>query len=158
MNEDMATKSNKIIENLIGILLIMPIYMLFFVLLHWLNFNGEILFINGKILFLILMYLPVIIGMFLSYRLYQNKVSKLISICIVTFLILAVYFFYNTYFVEHSGFNGIGYAFLWLINTGITKVLTCVFYGKIVGWKKAIIFFTIYILLVISSFVLGFWA
>lgn len=158
MNEDMATKSNKIIENLIGILLIMPIYMLFFVLLHWLNFNGEILFLNGKILFLILMYLPVIIGMFLSYRLYQNKVSKLISICILTFLILAVYFFYNTYFVEHSGFNGIGYAFLWLINTGITKVLTCVFYGKIVGWKKAIIFFTIYILLVISSFVLGFWA
>lgn len=158
MNENITTKNDKVVESSIGILLIMPIYMLCVTLLNWLLNLLNVEINGGMILFLIFMCLPVMIGMFLSYKLYQNKISKLISIFIFIFLGLAIYFFYNTYFVEHSGFDGIGYAFLWLINTGIVKVLACIFYGKIVGWKKAMIFFIIYILLIISSFTLGFWA
>lgn len=150
MQENIETKKDNRLENLIGILLIMPIYMLVFVVL---NLSGD-----NRILFPILMYLPIIVGMVLSYKVYKNKISKSIGVCILIFLGIAIYFFYNTYFVEHFGWDGLGYYFLWFINTAILKIFSCIFYGKIVGWKKAIIFFITYILLVVSSFVLGFWA
>ena len=150
MQENIETKKDNKLENLIGILLIMPIYMLILVVL---NLRGD-----NSILFPLLMYLPIIIGMVLSYKKYSNKVSKSIGVCIFVFLGIAICFFYNTYFVEHSGFDAIGYMFFWLIATAILKIFSCIFYGKIVGWKKAMFFFIIYILLVVSSFVLGFWA
>lgn len=154
MNEKIETKSDKMIENSIGILLIMPIYMLFFVLLNFLNLNNG----NNLILFPTLMYLPIIVGMALSYKIYKNEKSKLISLWILIFFGLAIYFYYKTYFIEHEGWDALGYCFLWFINTGIAKILSCIFYGKIVGWKKAMVFFIIYILLLVSSFALGFWA
>lgn len=104
------------------------------------------------------MYLPIIIGMVVAYKNYNNKTSKAIGVCILVFLIISLYFFYQAYFVEHSGWDGLGFFFLWLINTAIIKICSCIFYGKIVGWKKAIIFFGIYIVSIISSFLLEFWA
>ena len=150
MEENIETKKDNKLENLIGILLIMPIYMLIFVIL---NLQGD-----NRILFPLLMYLPIIIGMVLSYKNYNNKVNKTIGGCILVFLVIALYFFYQTYFVEHSGWDGLGYSFFWFINTAILKVFSCILYGKIVGWKKALKFFIIYVLSVVSSFVLGFWA
>lgn len=147
MKENIEPQKDKRLENLIGILLIMPIYMLILVIL---NLN--------IILFPLLMYLPVIIGIILSYKNYNNKVSKAMGSCIFVFLVIPLYFFYQTYFVEHSGWDGLGYYFLWFINTAILKVFSCIFYGEIVGWKKALKFFIIYVLLVFSSFALGFWA
>lgn len=150
MEENIKTKKDNRLENLIGILLIMPIYMLILVIL---NLQGD-----NRILFPLLMYLPIIIGIVLSYKNYNNKVSKTIGGCSLVFLVIALYFFYQTYFVEYSGWDGLGYYFLWLINTSILKVFLCIFYGKIVGLKKALKFFIIYVLSVVSSFALGFWA
>ena len=124
--------------------------MLIFVIL---NLRGD-----NRILFPTLMYLPIIIGMMLSYKFYSNKASKPISVCIFVFFVIALYSFYQTYFVEHPGWDGVGYYFLWLINTAMVKIFACIFYGKIVGWKKAISFLMIYVLSVIASFGLGFWA
>lgn len=150
MEENIKTKKDNRLENLIGILLIMPIYMLILVIL---NLQGD-----NRILFPLLMYLPIIIGIVLSYKNYNNKVSKTIGGCSLVFLVIALYFFYQTYFVEYSDWNGLGYYFLWIINTSILKVFLCIFYGKIVGLKKALKFFIIYVLSVVFSFALGFWA
>ena len=150
MEENIKTKKDNRLQNLIGILLIMPIYMLILVIL---NLQGD-----NRILFPLLMYLPIIIGIVLSYKNYNNKVSKTIGGCSLVFLVIALYFFYQTYFVEYSGWDGLGYYFLWLINTSILKIFLCIFYGKIVGLKKALKFFIIYVLSVVSSFALGFWA
>lgn len=150
MEENIKTKKDNRLKNLIGILLIMPIYMLILVIL---NLQGD-----NRILFPLLMYLPIIIGIVLSYKNYNNKVSKTIGGCSLVFLVIALYFFYQTYFVEYSGWDGLGYYLLWLINTSILKVFLCIFYGKIVGLKKALKFFIIYVLSVVSSFALGFWA
>ena len=150
MEENIKTKKDNRLKNLIGILLIMPIYMLILVIL---NLQGD-----NRILFPLLMYLPIIIGIVLSYKNYNNKLSKTIGGCSLVFLAIALYFFYQTYFVEYSGWDGLGYYFLWLINTSILKVFLCIFYGKIVGLKKALKFFIIYVLSVVSSFALGFWA
>ena len=150
MEENIKTKKDNRLENLIGILLIMPIYMLILVIL---NLQGD-----NRILFPLLMCLPIIIGIVLSYKNYNNKVSKTIGGCSLVFLVIALYFFYQTYFVEYSGWDGLGYYFLWLINTSILKVFLRIFYGKIVGLKKALKFFIIYVLSVVSSFALEFWA
>ena len=93
MEENIETQKDNKLENLIGILLIMPIYMLIFVILN----------LRVFILFPLLMYLPIIIGMVLSYKNYNKKISKSIGVCILVFLVIAFYFFYQTYFVEHSG-------------------------------------------------------
>lgn len=146
MKENIETKKGNNLENLIGILLIMPIYMLILVVL---NLRGD-----NRILFPTLMYLPIIIGIVLSYKIYKNKTSILIGVCILIFLGIAIYFFYNTYFVENTGWDGLGYFFLWLINTAILKIFACIFYGKIVGWKKGNNFLWY---LCISSALLGFW-
>lgn len=150
MEENIEKQKDNKLENLIGILLIMPVYMLIFVIL---NLRGD-----NRILFPLLMYLPIIIGMVLSYKNYNNKVSKTIGVCILIFLLIALYFFYQTYFVEHAGWDGLGYYFFWFINTAILKIFSCIFYGEIVGWKKALKFFFIYVLSVVCSFALGFWA
>lgn len=150
MKENIETQKDNKLENLIGILLIMPIYMLIFVIL---NLRGD-----NRILFPLLMYLPIIIGMVLSYKNYNNKASKLIGFCILVFLVIALYFFYQTYFVEHLNWGNVAAFFLWLMNTAILKIFSCIFYGKIVGWKKALKFFVIYVLSVVASFAFGFWA
>ena len=152
MNNEVYYKRNR--DLLIGILLIMPIYMLVFIVLNMFNLNKG----DNSILLPTLMYCPIIIGIFLSYKFYKNKVNKTFGYIIIAFCILSLYFYYNTYFVEQEGWNGIGQYFLWLINTAISKIMACVFYGKIVGHKKALIFLGIYALIVILSFVLGFWA
>lgn len=146
MEENMEKQKDNKLENLIGILLILPVYVLSFVIL---NLRGD-----NRILFPLLMYLPIIIGMVLSYKNYNNKVSKTIGVCILIFLLIALYFFYQTYFVDHSGLDGLGYYFFWFINTAILKIFSCIFYGKIVGWKKALKFFFIYVLSVVCSFAL----
>lgn len=159
MNEKNEMENNDKIQNnkyinLIGILLIMPIYMIFFVVLNVLNLNIQ----NNDILLPILMYLPIIVGIILSYKIHKNKTSKLISFSILLFIILAIYFYYNTYFIEYSGWDSIGWFLLWLGTTSISKILSCIFYGKIYGWKRGVLFLIIYIVTVGLSFTLGFWA
>ena len=145
---------NKKIETLIGVLLIMPIYMIVFVLLNLLNLNNG----DNSIIFPILMYFPIIIGIALSYKFYENKADKKVGYSILVLCLIAVYFYCDTYFVEHEAWGSLGQYFLWLICTALSKIMSCVFYGKIVGYKKALIFLAIYVLTVFFSFILGFWA
>ena len=157
MDESAEISSNSMIKNIIGILMIMPIYMVIFIILNLLNLNNG----DNDLLFPLLMYLPIIIGMLLSYKKFNDKISYPIGICILILICLAIYFYYNTYFGEYSelypGLERLGYFVFWLGTTAICKILSCIFYGKIVGWKKALIFLGIYILLVVLSFSFGFW-
>lgn len=152
MEENVEIKKDNNLENLIGILLIMPIYILIFVILNSLRVP-----ISIPLLVPLLMYLPIIIGMVLSYKNYSKKISKPIGICIFVFLVIVFYALCQIYF-EESAVRGIEYLFFLLINTAILKIFLYIFYGEIVGWKKTIIFFIIYVLSVVSSLALGFLA
>lgn len=159
MYEKIETKNDNVVENdkyvnLIGILLIMPIWMILGILLRVINFNNG----DYSILGLFSMYLPIIIGLTLSYRLYKSKMNISISKTILVIIVLAICFYYIGYFVDFDDpWDGVGFVFLWLISTAICKVLSCVFYAKIAGREKAINFFLVYILIIVSSFFLGFW-
>lgn len=148
--ENMDIENKNKIENLIGILLLMPLYMVILVVF---NLKGD-----NLILFPTLMYLPIIIGTILSYIYYYKKIGVPIGVCSFIFLVIAVFFFIKTYCFEYADFEELIYYLLWLLNTAVLKIFLCVLYSKIVGKKKAIIFFIIYVLAVVASFVLGFWA
>ena len=156
MNENSKSvkiKNNNGIENLIGFLLLMPIYMFITVLSSLLNWNNII----NSIVIPVSMGLPIIIGMILSYKFYKSKINEFGSqcTCICILLVLATYYFYNSFFVEHTGWGGLGEIMLWLVTFVISRIWLFVFYGKIVGFKKTIIFFIIYIIFPIFVFLAG---
>ena len=147
---------NKINKNeiIIGFLLLIPMYMIIFILLYYLNLQTS----NNAALFPIILYLPIISGIMLSYKLYGDKINKPIGITTIIFCLIAYYFYYNTYFVEHEGWDGIGYYLFWALNTVICRIFSCIFYYRIVGLKKAILSLLIYIIILASSIIFGFWA
>lgn len=156
MNENSKSvkiKNNNEIENLIGFLLLMPIYMFITALSSLLNWNHII----NSILITVSIGLPVIIGMILSYKFYKNNINEFGSYCtfICILLGLAIYGFYDMNFVTHTGWDGMGGIMLWFITSVISRILLFVFYGKIVGVKKTIIFFSIYIIFPIFVFLAG---
>ena len=156
MDENVKIKQSKGVENLIGILLIMPIYMPVTLFIYYVL---NIVFDETNFLIIpILMYAPNIIGMFLTYKFYKNKFSTTMCILISLALIISICFFYNTYFVEHEGLDAIGYFLLWLAMLGFSKILSVIFYGKVAGIKKALLFIGIYVFVVIASFKMGYWA
>ena len=70
-------KKNKGVENIIGLLLIVPIYLICFFIsrfidLSFLSYNMSML-LPG-----ILMYLPIGIGLILVYKFYNDKINKLV--------------------------------------------------------------------------------
>ena len=141
-------------SNLRGILLIMPIYMIYFILANKLGLNGD----NNEILIPILMYLPIIIGICLSYKDYKNRFSMPLMIFVLIFVILSIHFYYDTYFVEHSGWDGLGSYLFWLLNTIICKIFSCIFYIRLVGIKKGLLFLGFYVICIALSLAIGFWA
>lgn len=151
MGENAEIKKDNRIENIIGILLIMPIYFLAFIILKNIKFGN-------RIIFPLCVYIPIIIGLVKTYKNYKNKVSKVLVTCILILMVASIYCFYKAYFVEYDGWDGLEYFLGWLINVFVLRIISCIFYGKIIGWKKAIIFFAIYILTVILSIKIGFWA
>lgn len=156
MDENVKIKQSKGVENLIGILLIMPIYMPVTLFIYYVL---NIVFDETNYLIIpILMYVPNIIGMFLTYKFYKNKFNTILCVLIAFTLILSIGFFYNTYFVEHQGFDVIGDFICWLGSLGLCKIFSTIFYGKVVGIKKALLFLGIYVLIVIASFSMGYWA
>ena len=147
-------KSSKKMEILIGVLLIVPTYIFLLIILNLLNITDG----DNTILFPILMYLPIIIGVIISQLKKTKNNNRIISYAILGFWLLAILFYYNTYFVEHEGWEGLGPYVFWLINTAICRILSCIYYAKLFGWKKAFIILISYILIVVASFLLGFWA
>ena len=141
-------------ELIIGILLFAPMYMLFFELLYLLNLRTS----NNTALFPILLYFPIISGVILSYVKYGSRMSKLAGFITILFCFIGYYYYFNTYFVEHEGWDGIGYYLAWAINTVICRIFSFIFYIRVSGLKKASLALLIYIMILICSIVFGFWA
>lgn len=150
MEKNIEIKQNYNLENLIGFLLIIPIYILLFVVLSLLLYLFRINISLVNIL-PVIMYLPIIIGLYVSYRNYKNKINKIIGVFILVFLIIGLYLCFQAYVLQHDEWDSLGYFLLWFINETLLKIFLCIFYGKITGWKKAIIFLGIYILCIFSS-------
>ena len=153
MEENVETKKNMLLENLIGILLIMPIYMLVFIVINLLGLNCD-----GNIVLPITIYLPVIIGMVLINMIYKDKMSEEVNFFAVIFLGIAIFAWCMNAFIEWDGFDGLWVIVIWILSTIALKICACFNYGRIVGWKKTKIFFSVYMVLLMLSLMLGFWA
>ena len=150
MNEKLESKNDNMVKNLIGVLLIVPIYVVVVLTTYFLSFMD----LNIQTIIPWVMYLPIIIGIFLSYKKYKEKASKIIGGFILGFIVLALYFYYKTYFVELPGWGNLGYFIYWLGITAICRILTFVFYGRIAGKKKIITFLGIYMIFAVLYFIL----
>ena len=138
-------------ELIIGILLLMPLYLLLFYILKIIN-------LNYVILVPILMYIPIIIGIILSYKCKLNTLSKILRWLIVLFCLISIYNCLDTYYGNHPGFDGFTPFFWWNLNTAICRGLSLILYWNIAGWKKSIIIGIIYLLLLLVSYQFGLWS
>lgn len=141
---------NNLINVLIGILLIMPFFTILLTIFNLYNLND-----GNPLIYIILMIaltLPTIIGVILSYVFFKDKISKRVCITILIITLFIAYFFYDNTFVEHQGWSGLGSAILLPINAAINKVLSCILYLKIGGWKKVLLLFIIHVLIAIILF------
>ena len=132
-------KNTNRLDLLVGVLLLIPIFSFFIVLL----INLYILDDADPILILITTYSPIIVGLVLSLIYYKdklNKITQLLYVPIIFFLGISCYFNYLTYAVDHEGFDGLGYFFMLIITTAIYKILIYILYAKITNTKKALLF------------------
>lgn len=153
MGENVKTKNSKLLENLIGVLLLMPFYMAVFAIMYNLNLDYD-----GYKLYPIVMYAPAIIGVVLIHMHCKEKVSPGLDIGLLVLAIMSVFCWCMAYFVEWEAWGGIGYIFNWIITSVAFRICGGVYYGKIVGWKKGLILFVVYIIIIVLSLLLGFWA
>ena len=163
MKKNLSTKDIGFIsdETIVGVLMIMPIYMIILIVLRALGLNKS----GSEILFITLMYLPIIIGIVFSLVCKNIKISNpylsamLISL-IILFLVIGLYNFYYSYLVDldNEGFEGLGYYFYWIGSTIVVKILALIYYKNIVGWKKTFKLLGIYVVIILCSLLLGFWA
>ena len=143
---------NKKMVNLIGTLMVLPIYVIILFILN--QFIG----VYYTILFPITMYIPILIGLIISFISYKKESSKILGLFILIFMGISIYFYYDTYYVTHDvPFGGLASFFRWILNSIILRILTIIFFGKISGIKKTIIFFLLYLVGVGLSLLLGFW-
>ena len=143
-------KANNNNDILIGILLFMPFYIIVFTIINLLKLNGP----HNYVLLPIVMYIPIIMGLILSY---SKKTNKTLFYIILMILILGLYFYCDTYFIENFGWKSVSSYLLWVINTMLYRILSCVLYGKMFGTRKSIVLFIIYLIIIGLSLLLGFW-
>lgn len=141
----MEAKKNNILENLIGVLLIIPIYIPSLMLIKCLT--SEII--------IVLMYLPIICGIIESYKDYSKKANKSIIALMVMLLCTSLYYYYITYFTDQEGWDGLGSFFSLIFNMIILRITILFYYKKIAGFKKTLIFFIIYVLVILSYILLA---
>ena len=144
MDEDVKKRKS---ENIIGFLLIIPFYLVIIVISLFCAFD-----INNtanNIIFLFLIYLPIIIGLFLSFKNHKEKASKLLCVLTLIFLAVSLYFYYKVYFVTFYGWDGLTYFVFWLISIAICRLVALIFYIKLVGFRKALLFICNYIIVIL---------
>lgn len=133
-------KKNKIRENIIGHLLLSPIFIVSLLILYLIDMCGiKVLKIDGivEVVMGISIFLPVLIGIILSYIYYGNQIKKhLLTAFIIIIGVYAAINFYETYFVNLSGFEGIGSFYFFIISTIIMYISAACFYNQIVGFKR----------------------
>ncbi len=89
---------------------------------------------------------------------HKKESSKMLGLFILIFMGISIYFHYDTYYVTHDiPFGGLPSSFRWILNSIILRILTIIFFGKISGIKKTLIFFLLYLVGVGLSLLLGFW-
>ena len=138
-------------KGVVALLLILPIYIPIIILLKILNINIG----NSLIILPVLMYLPLVFGIIFLYKKYPNIL--LLVLTIIT-LLITIYFYYSTYFINHPGWEALTPFIWWLITTALCRLFACVYYGKAWGLKKALLLASIYIIISLLSFGLGFWS
>ena len=146
-------------ETIVGILMVMPIYMVILMVLKAFGLNEG----GNEVLFITLMYAPILIGIILSLVSKNIKSSNpytsgILIFLIIIFLGIGSYNFYYSYFVDTPGWDGFGYFLYWIGSTIVVKILSLIYYKNITGWKKALKLFGIYVIIVLCSLFLGFWA
>ena len=149
-----TNKNKKSTNNTIGILLLMPLYIAIFTLFFIFKLHG----MHDYVLLPIFMYIPILTGVILAYKTNKKKFNKLLGFLLIFFCAMSCYFFIDTYFVINHGWKSVSQYLLWLINTGVCRVIACLFYAKIVGYRKSIIMFLSYLAIIVISYTLGFWA
>ena len=153
MGENVKTKNSKLLKYLIGILLLMPFYMAVFAIMYNLNLDYD-----GYELYPIVMYVPAIIGVVLIHIFCKEKASLGLDIGLLVLAIVSVFCWCMAYFVEWEAWGGIGYILNWIVSSVAFRICGAVYCGKIVGWKKGLILFGVYIFVIVLSLLLGFWA
>lgn len=142
MIENKDIEINNIKDIVIGFLLTIPIYLFPIMLLTLLNVGATYKLAILPILFCS----PIIAGIVLSYKTHKDKFSKPIVITLTILSLFGLYYCYNVYFGEYEGWDRLGEFFLLIVILCLCKILLFVFYGKIVGKKKAILCFFVYLL------------
>jgi len=129
--------------NLIGFLLIIPIWIIIFISLNLLRIYDYDMLLQP-----IIIYSPIIIGLVLYFKSYNNWKRKLFLFTIILFLFFSMYFYYNAMFVDHPGWDNLGYLVFWLICMVGYRFLALIFCWKMFGWKRSLCFIFIYILII----------
>ena len=135
-------------NKIIGFLLIVPIYIILFgifKLFNLFNLNNNI----EEIIVLIVVYLPILIGLFMLNKKNNKKVNKIIIISLIISLVLSLFFYIDTYFINHIGFNSLFYFFLYLVTIGISRLLLVFYYNKKVNTKKGFIFLILWLTIIL---------
>ena len=139
---------NKQDENLLGMLLVFPLFLLVILIFRTIDvvINYPLFkYLDNTILMGLLIHIPILIGVIIENNVYKEKLKRTFKgIDVIIFDILSFIFYYDTYFVEHSGWGGLGSFFYWLITLFITYILSARFYSKAVGSKKATAFALLY--------------
>ena len=138
-------------ENIIGGLLMLPAYVFLEFFLNQFYIVEDTTFITP-----IFMYLPIIIGIIMIFICYPQKASIVHTIMLLVALFASMFFYYFTYGVEYEGFDGLGYFFIFVPSTAITRLIAFIYYRKIAGKKKQLKFFAMYLLVFVFTFGLGF--
>lgn len=146
MNEKNNIDINKKKEILIGSLLLMPIYIVPLIFLILSKTPSQYKFA----ILPILICTPIIIGIILLYKTYKEKISKPFIIILTIWGVAAIRYFYLTYFGDYEGWDGLNYFFLLMVDGLILKFLLFVFWGTLVGKKKAFLYFLTYLAVVVS--------
>ena len=153
MERNDELKKGKLKENIIGILMLIPLYIPMIAILNMLVDDYI-----GEIVVPIAMYLPAVIGLVLLYISEKDEVSTMLAICATISLIIAIFCWCMTYANDAEGWGGIGYVFGWIISSFAFRVCGAIYIGKNGGKVKCAIFSGLYLVFIVLSFLISFWA
>jgi hypothetical protein len=150
----MGTKK-KNSEILIGALMVLPLYIFVWIPAVIIDPDNSILVGFVSLLLAVVALGSPVLGILLIRRLYPSLFKKGWLIAIGVPFVLAVYFYFQTYFVEHQGWEGLGYFFYMLFALGLVRIILLLYYGKCFGVKRAFSQLPVYAVLMGLFLLLG---
>ena len=120
------------IKNLIAALMLMPLIslLIIIILINVLEYLPHVNMGDSMytVLIPICVYIPVIISLVLSNIFYKKSISKILVISNLILICISIYYYYNTFFKENSGWDGLGYFICWALFTIILSITSFVFF------------------------------